>query len=150
MATPHHLLKKRGVLKSTQISFLRAHQFSLSLTMATLLGMSMAKFRVRLKVTNYLPLFFFFFFGMMLLFVWLSMSWDVWMIFFVLFMLPCWLLKAFSNCHSVCHLNNKYCMYPSQHMVVVTMDHWSSLDSGTQWWTHQLIAQSHWIISCWL
>ena len=29
--------------------------------MATLLGMSMAKFRVRLKVTNYLPLFFFFF-----------------------------------------------------------------------------------------
>ena len=148
MATSYHLLKKRGVLKSTQISFLRAHRFSLSLIMVTPLGMSRAKFRVRLKVTNYLPLFFFF--GMMLLFVWLSMSWDVWMIFFVLFVLPCWLLKALPNCHSVCHLNNKYCMYLSQHMVEVTMDHWSSLDSGTQWWTHQLIAQSHWIISCWL
>ena len=28
-------------------------------------------------------------------------------------------------------------------VVVVTMDHWSSLDLGTQWRTHQLIAQSH-------
>ena len=61
VATPQHLLKKRGFLKSTQISFLRAHRFSLSLTMATPLGMSRAKFHVRLKVTNYLPLLFFFF-----------------------------------------------------------------------------------------
>ena len=27
MATPHHLPKKRGALKTTQISFLRAPQF---------------------------------------------------------------------------------------------------------------------------
>ena len=44
--------------------------------------------------------------------------------------------------------NNKLCMNPSQNLVVVTMDHLSSLDSSTQWWTYKLISQSHLIISC--
>ena len=68
--------------------------------------------------------------------------WDVvfWcMIFCFLF----WLFKSFPNYHSVCHPNNNACTPFNNFVVVVTMDHWSSLDSGTQWWTHQLIAQSH-------
>ena len=34
--TPHHLPKKRGVFQSTQISFLRAPNFSRSLTISSL------------------------------------------------------------------------------------------------------------------
>ena len=60
------------------------------------------------------------------------------------------LLKSFLNSHSVCHPNKYVCTPFQQFVVVVTMDHRSSLDFGTQWWTHQLIAYSHWIISYWL
>ena len=33
----------------------------------------------------------------------------------------------------VCAIKQQLCMHPSQNLVVVTMDHQSSLDSGTQW-----------------
>ena len=129
MATQHHLRKKRGALKSAQISFLRALlQF---LTMATPLGMLRAKFRVRLKWPT----------------ICLCLEMFVW--YFCLCYHVC-LLRTFPNCHSVCYQNNKNVCTLLNNMVVVTMDHRSSLDSGTQCWTHQLIAQSHYIISCWL
>ena len=47
------------------------------------------------------------------------------------------LLRAFFNSHSVCHQNNKYVCTPfNNNVVVVTMNHWSSLDLSTQWRTH--------------
>ena len=116
-----------------------------SLTVATPLEMSRAKFRIRLKWPN-----------MYLCFAWYSFClfiyvwWDVlWCLMYGICCLYC-LLKSFPNYHSVCHPNNNVCTPFNIFVVVVTMDHRSSLDSGTQWWTYQLIAQSHWIISYWL
>ena len=59
-----------------------------------------------------------------------------WMVFSCLYCL----LKAFLNYHSVCHSNNNVCTTFQQLVVVVTMDHRSSLDSSTPWRTHKLIA----------
>ena len=38
------------------------------------------------------------------------------------------LLKSFPNCHCVCHPNNNVCTPFNNFVVVVTMDHRSSLD----------------------
>ena len=73
---------------------------------------------------------------MMFLFVWLLMSCIVCMIFYI--KMSCWYLKAFPNYHSVCHQTTNV------HVPI------STYGGSNQWWTCQLIAQSHWIISWWL
>ena len=133
MATPHHLPKKRGVLKSTQKSFFFFFLEALfrSLTVATPLGMLRAKFRVRLKWPNTYPCFLHSFAWYCCLFVYLYLL-RCCMIFccMICCCLYC-LLKVFPNCHSVCHLNNNVCTPFQQLVLVVTMDHQSSLDLGT-------------------
>ena len=141
MTTPYHLPKKRGVPKGTRIFFLR----DTSLTVATPLGMSRAKLRIRLKWPNVYPCFLHGLAWYCCLFVYLCLM-RYCMIFFCLYCL----LKSFPNCHCVCHPNNMYAPLFNNFVVVVTMDHRSSLNSDIEWRTHQLIAQSHWIISCWL
>ena len=79
-----------------------------SLTVATPLGMLRAKFRVRLKWPNTYPCFLHSFAWYCCLFVYLYLL-RCCMIFccMICCCLYC-LLKAFLNCHSVCHPNNMY------------------------------------------
>ena len=137
MATPYHLPKKRGALKSTlqNLSFLRGTQFWWSLTVATPLrtywGLSFV-----LDLSDQICTFVLHDFAWYsCLFVYLCLM-GCCMICCCL----CCLLKVFPNFHSVCHSNNNVCTTFQQLVVVVTMDHRSSLDSSTQWRTHKLIA----------
>ena len=71
------------------------------------------------------------------LFMFDGMLYDIFM--YGIWCLHC-LLKSFPNYHCVCHSNNNVCNPFQQLVVVVTMNHQSLLDSGTQWRTHHLIA----------
>ena len=149
MATLYHLPKKRGALKGTQISFLR-DAFRQGLSQWRLhWGCRGLSFVLDLSDQIYT-------------FVLHGLAWYCWLFVYLCLMRCCiyfccmifcclyCLLKAFLNCHCVCHSNNNVCTPFIQFVVVVTMDHRSSLDSGTLGRIRQLIAQSHWIISCWL
>ena len=125
--------KREVPWKSIQISFLRAPQVLQSLTVATPLGMSRAKLHVRLQWPNIYPCHLHDFAWYCCLFIYLFLEMFVW--YLCLCCHDC-LLRAFPNCHSVCHQNNKYVCTHLNNMVVVTMDHRSSLDSGTQWRNH--------------
>ena len=111
-----------------------------SLAVATPLGMSRGKLHIRFKWQNINPCLLHGLAWYCCLFVYLCLKMFVW--YFCLCCHVC-LLRAFPNCYSVCHQNNKNVCNPLNNMVVVTMNHRSSLDLGTHWWTHQLIDQSH-------
>ena len=100
----HTTYPKREVpLKAPKYLFWEHPKVSQSLTVATPLGMSRAKFRIRLKWPNMYPCFAWS--CVILLFVYLL----CYMIFCC--MICCYLyclLKSFPNCHSVCHPNNMY------------------------------------------
>ena len=105
MATPHHLPKKRGALKSTKKSLFFREALFWSLIVATPQGTSRAKLRIRLTWPNIYPCFLHSFAWYCCLFIYLCLL-RCCMIFCC--MICCCLLKAFPNCHSVCHPNNMY------------------------------------------
>ena len=110
MATPYHLPKKRGALKSTlqNLSFLKGTQFWCSLTVATPLGTYWGLSFV-LNLSDQICTFVLHDFAWYsCLFVYLCLM-GCCMIFccMICCCLYC-LLKAFPNCHSVCHPNNMY------------------------------------------
>ena len=127
VATPHHLPKKKGALKSTQISFFERHQ--VCSPSQWWLRWECRELSFVLDLNDQMCT---------LVFAWSCMILLLFLFFFCLLrycMIFCCmycLLRTFLNCHSVCHQNNKYVCTPfNNNAVVVTMDHRSSLDSGT-------------------
>ena len=123
VATPHHLPKKKGALKSTQISFFERHQ--VCGPSQWWLRWECRELSFVLDLSDQMWTLVFAWSCMILLFVCLFLFVEI------LYDMYC-LLRAFLNCHSVCHQNNKYVCTPfNNNVVVVTMDHQSSLDSDT-------------------
>ena len=137
--TSYHLPKKKGVLKGTRISFLR-DAFSQGLSQLWLRwgcrGLSFI-----LDLSDQICTFVLHDFAWYsCLFVYLCLMGCCRIFCCMICCCLCCLLKVFPNFHSVCHSNNNVCTTFQQLVVVVTMDHRSSLDSSTQWRTHKLIA----------
>ena len=102
MATPHHLLKKRGALKVPESLFWVA-LFSRSLTVMTPLGMLRAMLHIRIKWPNVT-----FYFCMVLHDIVVCLLKCCMILYCMIFCCMYCLLKAFLNCHSVCRPNNMY------------------------------------------
>ena len=131
MSTPHHLPKKSGALKSTpKISLFLRGNFPGLLQWQLHCGCQGLSFVLELSDQmcnpNLLGLAWYY---CLFVYLWLMRCRIIfWCMEFCC--LYC-LLKSFRNCHSACHLNNNVCTPFQQLMVVVTTDHWSSLDSST-------------------
>ena len=108
MATPHHLPKNRGALKSTQISFLRAPRFCDLSRWWLHWGCRGLNFVLNLSDQKTFP-----YFCMVLhdivVYLFIYVCWRCCMILCcMIFCCVYCLLKAFPNCHSVCRPNNMY------------------------------------------
>ena len=140
MATPYHLPKKRGALKSTQISFLIGTPNFGGLSQWRLCwGCQVLRFVLDLSDQMCTP----FLHGLawyccLFVYLWLMRCCTIFwcMIICCLFCL----LKSFPNYHVCVIQTNMYAPLFNNFVVVVTIDHRSLLDSSTQWRTHQLIA----------
>ena len=136
--TPHHLPKKSSALKSTQISFLRAPQVRGLSKWQLRWGCRRLSFVLVLSDQMCTPILHgLAWYCCLFVYLWLMRYCIIFwcMVFCCLYCL----LEYFPNYHSVCHPNKYVCTTCQQLVVVVTMDNWSSLDSGTQWQTLQLI-----------
>ena len=131
----HTTYPKREVSFKAPKIFFFWEALSRSFTVAISLGMLRAKFRVRLKWPNMYPCFAWS--CMILLFIYLWLLRFCMILCCMIFCFVYCLLKAFPNCHSVCHPNNN--MYTPLSTTCGGTNHGyrSSLDLGTQWRTHQ-------------